>query len=90
MVVGNSTDGLIPKLNLTVLKDDKQYFPPYQAVPIFKEETLASYPEILSAIAPLAGAISAEEMQELNYQVDKEAKPVEQVVSNFFKMKNLD
>jgi osmoprotectant transport system permease protein len=90
MVVGNSTDGLIPKLNLTVLKDDKQYFPPYQAVPIFKEETLTKYPEILTAIAPLAEAISAEEMQELNYQVDKEAKPVEQVVSDFFKTKNLD
>jgi osmoprotectant transport system permease protein len=90
LVVGNSTDGLIPKLNLLVLNDDKKYFPPYQAVPIFKQETLTKYPEIETAIAPLLNLISAEEMQQLNYQVDEEAKPVKQVVTQFLQQKNLN
>lgn len=90
LVVGNSTDGLIPKLNLIVLQDDKKYFPPYQAIPIFKQETLTKYPEIESAIAPLFNLISAEEMQQLNYQVDEENKPVKQVISQFLESKNLN
>ncbi len=90
LVVGNSTDGLIPKLKLFVLKDDQKYFPPYQAVPIFKQETLTKYPEIEPAIAPLFNLISAEEMQQLNYQIDEEKKGVKQVVSQFLEGKNLN
>ena len=33
-----STDGLLKKFNLKVLKDDKEFFPPYYAVPLVREE----------------------------------------------------
>ena len=33
LIAGNTTDGLIPALDLFVLEDDKHYFPPYEAVP---------------------------------------------------------
>lgn len=89
MVAGNSTDGLIPVLKLVVLKDDKKYFPPYEAVPIFNQKTLAKYPKIRKAIAQLTDIISAQEMQQMNYQVDNQSLPVETVVTKFLESKNL-
>ena len=46
LIAGNTTDGLIPALDLFVLEDDKHYFPPYEAVPIIRQETLARHPEV--------------------------------------------
>src|ERR1700722_6956709 len=37
-IAGNSTDGLLAAQDLAVLQDDKHYFPPYDAVPIVREE----------------------------------------------------
>ena len=83
LVAGNSTDGLIPILNLVVLEDNKKYFPPYEAVPIFNQQTLTKYPQVKNAIDKLAGTISADAMQQMNYQVDEQASPVEEVVRKF-------
>ena len=46
LIAGNTTDGLIPALDLYVLEDDKHYFPPYEAVPIIRQETMAQHPEV--------------------------------------------
>ena len=88
LIAGNSTDGLIPVLNLFVLEDDKKYFPPYQAVPIFNQATLQKYPEVKDAIAKLSGLISNEEMQKMNYQVDNQSRPAEIVVREWLKSKS--
>ncbi len=87
LIAANSTDGLIPAFNLTILADDKQYFPPYEAVPVFNQATLDRYPEIATAIGKLAGSISTATMQQLNYQVDKRSQPVERVVREFIASK---
>lgn len=87
IVAGNSTDGLIPVLNLFILEDDKKYFPPYEAVPIFNQNTLTKYPQLKDAIAQLAGKITAEEMQQMNYRVDDRSVPIKQVVAEFLTTK---
>jgi osmoprotectant transport system substrate-binding protein len=87
MINGNSTDGQISRLGLVVLKDDKQYFPPYQATPIVRRETLQKYPEVRKAIAQLGGRISADEMRQLNYLVEGELRDIKEVVSEFRKAK---
>lgn len=89
VVAGNSTDGQIARLGLVVLKDDKQYFPPYETVPIVRQETLKKYPELRKAIASLAGKISADEMQQLNYLVEGELRDIKDVVREFLKSKGL-
>ncbi|MEH1965096.1 glycine betaine ABC transporter substrate-binding protein [Nostoc sp.] len=89
MVAGNSTDGQISRLGLVVLKDDKQYFPPYETVPIVRQETLKKYPELRKAIASLAGKISADEMRQLNYLVEGELREIKDVVQEFRKSKRL-
>ena len=89
MVAGNSTDGQISRLGLVVLKDDKHYFPPYETVPIVRQEILKRYPELRNAIASLAGKISADEMRQLNYLVEGELRDVKDVVQKFRKSKGL-
>jgi osmoprotectant transport system permease protein len=84
---GNSTEGLISVLNLAILADDKNYFPPYQAVPIFNQATLKKYPELRIVIDQLAGKISTKEMQEMNYQVDNQSRPVAQIVHDLIQSK---
>lgn len=83
LVAGNSTDGVIPVLNLVILEDDKTYFPPYEAVPIFNQKTLKKYPQLRNAIDELLGSISAQEMQQLNYKIDNQEGSVREVVQKF-------
>lgn len=89
MINGNSTDGQISRLGLVVLKDDLQYFPPYEVVPIVRQETLTKYPELRKAIAQLVGRISADEMRLLNYLVEGELRDIKDVVREFRKAKGL-
>lgn len=83
MVAGNSTDGLIDSLGLGVLQDDKNYFPPYDAAPIMRQQTLTQHPELRQVLQQLGGRISETEMRRLNYQVDGERRDVKQVVQEF-------
>ncbi len=88
LIAGNTTDGLIPALDLFVLDDDKHYFPPYEAVPIIRQETLTRHPEVKQALDDLAGKISNEEMRQLNYAVDGQHQDVKQVVREFLQNKS--
>ena len=89
LIAGNMTDGLIPALDLFVLEDDKHYFPPYEAVPAVREQTLAEHPEIRQALADLGGKISDAEMRKLNYEVDGKKRDVKEVVGEFLRSKGL-
>jgi osmoprotectant transport system substrate-binding protein len=89
IVAGNSTDGAIRALRFTVLTDDKHYFPPYDAVPLVREDSIAAHPEIAIATARLAGKISATDMQAMNDLVDGQHRDVAEVVRQFRKEKGL-
>ncbi|HMD87154.1 MAG TPA: glycine betaine ABC transporter substrate-binding protein [Terriglobia bacterium] len=90
LVAGNSTDGLIAARDLAVLEDDKHYFPPYQAVPMVRRETLKRHPAVQEALHQLDGKISDEEMRRLNYAVDGEHRDLAEVVREFLRTKHLD
>jgi osmoprotectant transport system substrate-binding protein len=83
LVAGSNTDGLIAALDLTVLEDDRHYFPPYDAVPVVRRQTLERYPEIRMALQKLSGRITAGDMRRMNYAVDGEKKDPAQVVREF-------
>lgn len=70
VALGYSTDGRIASNNLIPLEDDRQFFPPYDAAPSGTFEVLEAYPELDDVITKLEGAISTEQMQELNYIAD--------------------
>src|SRR5579864_9431882 len=86
---GNATDGLIPALDLIALEDDRHYFPPYEAVPVIRQQTLQVHPEIARVLADLSGKISDEEMQKMNYAVDAQHRDSQDVVREFLKSKSL-
>jgi osmoprotectant transport system substrate-binding protein len=89
IVAGNSTDGLIDALHLVSLTDDRHYFPPYDAVPIVRRDTLAKFPQLRTTLTDLAGKISAEEMRHLNAEVDANQRDVPAVVRAFRSSKGL-
>jgi len=83
MVAANTTDGLLSKLDVKVLTDDKHAFPPYQACIAVRSDTLAAYPGLRAALTELSGKISAAAMQKMNYAVDVEHRPVPDVAKEF-------
>ncbi|MDP9262906.1 MAG: ABC transporter substrate-binding protein [Acidobacteriota bacterium] len=89
LVAGNSTDGVIDALGMVALEDDRQYFPPYEAVPVVRRQTLERHPEVRRALEELAGKISEPEMRRMNYAVDGEHRDVKEVVREFRKSKGL-
>ena len=89
VVAGNSTDGLIDALGLVALDDDQHYFPPYDAVPVVRESTLARFPQLRGALADLGGKLSASDIRRLNYAVDAQHQDAAAVVRAFRATKGL-
>lgn len=83
LICGFSTDGRIRAFNFLVLKDDKKYFPPYNAAPLVKGETLRKYPVLRECFSKIAGSLTDSIMRELNYKVDQEKESPAQVAEDF-------
>ena len=75
MAAASATDGMLSVLDVKVLRDDKSYFPPYQAALIVREQSLSAYPGLRAALGELSGKLSDAEMRKLNYQVDGNIGP---------------
>jgi osmoprotectant transport system substrate-binding protein len=83
MIAANSTDGQIPEFGLTVLEDDRHYFPPYQAVPLVRDAALRRWPGMGAATAALAGKVDADAMRAMNEAVDAQHRDPADVVREF-------
>lgn len=84
-----STDGLLTKYNMVVLKDDKNFFPPYYAAPIVRESVLKAHPEVSTILNKLSGILDDTAMQKLNYQVDVQKQSTDDVAKQFLVSKGL-
>ena len=89
LAAGDSTDGRIAAFDLVQLDDDRRYFPPYQAVPLVRAETLKRFPELREVLNLLAGQIDAAAMRQMNREVDQEGKKPEEVAHRFLLAKGL-
>ena len=85
IVAGSNTDGLISALGLVVLEDDRHYFPPYDAVPIVRTQSLQEIPGLSSALAQLTGSITTDDMRRMNFAVDGEKQDAADVARNFLR-----
>jgi osmoprotectant transport system substrate-binding protein len=85
MIAANATDGLLSKVDLKVLADDKHAFPPYQVSIAASQDRLRETPGMREALQELSGKFTNQTMQQLNYQVDGEHRPVSQVAAEFLK-----
>lgn len=84
-----STDGLIKTYDLVVLEDDKDFFLPYHAVSLMREETLKKFPELEKVTDVLDDILTDEKMRELNYQVDDLKREPRDVAIEFLQENNL-
>ena len=84
-----STDAELKQYDMVVLKDDKHVFPPYQGAPLFKEKYLKEHPEIKKPLNKLAGKITDEEMQEMNYKVTVKNEDPYKVAKDYLKKHHL-
>lgn len=90
MVAGNSTDGMLSVLPITVLKDDRHYFPPYQCALVVREEAVREFPGLRPALMELSGRISSETMQRLNYELDGKHRPAREIAREFLRSTGLE
>ena len=72
LIAGDATSGLIAAYDLVMLKDNRHYFPPYDAVPVARSATLLRHPAVRDALESLAGRITIDDMRRMNQAVDAE------------------
>jgi len=84
-----ATDGRIAAYDLLVLEDDQQFFPPYYAAPLVRQETLDRLPALQGALERLSGLIDDATMQRLNYEVDEKGRKAADVARGFLVSKGL-
>jgi osmoprotectant transport system substrate-binding protein len=89
IVAGNSTDGAIRALDFVALEDNLHYFPPYEAVPLVREDSLRRWPQIAVAMNRLSGKITEDEMRAMNLAVDGQHRDPADVVRAFRASKGL-
>jgi osmoprotectant transport system substrate-binding protein/osmoprotectant transport system permease protein len=83
LIAGNSTEGRIATLDLFQLADNRHYFPPYEAVYLVRQDSLARVPALREVLAKLANAISTDEMRRLNYEIDGKKRDPKEVVKEW-------
>lgn len=84
-----TTDGRIANLGLTVLDDDRKFFPVYQGAPTVQQQTLDQHPQIAEILAPLSERLDTETMQKLNAQVDVDGLDAEDVAEQWLQEEGL-
>jgi osmoprotectant transport system substrate-binding protein len=89
MVAGNSTDGMLSILPITVLEDDRHYFPPYECALVVREEAERQFPALRPALVELSGRINSETMRRLNYELDGKHRPAREIARNFLRSAGL-
>ena len=89
IVLAYSTDPRILEFDLQMLEDDQQFFPPYDACIVARNETLEQYPELEDILTLLTGEIDEETITRLNYEVDIEQRNPQDVAREFLQEKGL-
>jgi len=87
LIAGNSTDGLIDALGLTVLADDRHFFPPYDAALVVRRDLGTKCAAGPAALASLAGSLDATAMRRLNLAIDRDKRSPSEVARTWLKEK---
>jgi osmoprotectant transport system permease protein len=79
VIDGYSTDGFIAKYDLVVLRDDKRFFPPYEAAALVSARLQKENPGAIAALSELSGRIDVTTMRKLNARLEVNQEPVEKI-----------
>lgn len=78
-----TVDPQIIENDLTVLEDDEEFFPPYEASLVASNNTIDNYPKIDEVLESMVGLVSTEQMTELMYEVEVEERSIQEVADEF-------
>lgn len=84
-----ATDGRIGALGLMIPTEDISYFPPYNAALTMPDKIAKKYPQLVKALAPIAGKISNATMQNLNARIDVLGEDADTVAKSFLSASGL-
>ena len=87
VIVAFATDARIGKVGLTVLDDDKLFFPAYNAAITVRDDVLSKHPEIGPAIEAVTNSLDTETQIRLNGLADIDGIDVEKVAETYLKEK---
>jgi glycine betaine/choline ABC-type transport system substrate-binding protein len=90
MIAANATDGMLSKMDLKVLRDDRHAFPPYQVCIVARQDAMNETPGLREALLDLSGKFTNGQMQDLNFQVDAQHRPVAEVAKDFLRRAGLE
>ena len=82
-----TTDGRLAALGLSVLDDDKGYFPLYNGVAVTRADFDKEHPEMLKVLEPLSKELTTEVMTDLNKKISSDGEPADQIAEDFLKEK---
>ncbi len=82
VIDGYSTDGLIARYDLVVLRDDRGFFPPYQAAALVSAELAERMPAAVAALTELSGRLDERTMRRLNQRLEVNGEPVERIAAD--------
>ncbi len=80
-----TTDGEIAQYDLLVLPDDKDFFPKYEAVWLYRSDFEKRRPDVVKSLRRLEGRIAEPEMQKLNAAVQEDKRSESEVAGTFLK-----
>ena len=69
-----TTDGRLEALGLTVLADDRGFFPAYNACVVVRQDTLQEHPAVADVLLPVSDALTNDVLIGLNLQVDVDGR----------------
>jgi osmoprotectant transport system substrate-binding protein len=85
MIAASATDGMISKMDVAILEDDRHYFPAYQCAVVVREATLSQFPQLRAALQDLSGKLSNDTMRKLNAAVDVDHRSASRVAAEFLR-----
>jgi glycine betaine/choline ABC-type transport system substrate-binding protein len=89
VISGFATDGRIPALDLVILEDDREFFPPYYAAPVAHRDLMANMPEVAEILGRISGRIDDDAMRHMNYEVDGSGRRPSAVAREFLEREGL-
>ncbi|MEO5951276.1 MAG: glycine betaine ABC transporter substrate-binding protein [Chloroflexia bacterium] len=84
-----STDGPIAGNGLVLLADPKNYGLPYNVAPVVRDDVLAMYPQITTALNAIAPKLTNDVISTLNWEVDGKKREYADVAKEWMKKEGL-
>ncbi|MGN0733924.1 MAG: glycine betaine ABC transporter substrate-binding protein [Emergencia sp.] len=79
-----TTDAQLSREEFVLLEDDKSFWPPYNIMPVTRQDIVDDNPELAEIINRISASIDTETMQQLNAKVDIDKEEYDDVAAEFY------